>query len=294
MYICAMKTPELHIEESFFTNSYTQITQKKLFEKHFKVIKVISGHALFSAQQNTLCIKSNEYAFVTPGGFSKVTMFPSKNQAFKLICLNFTDKIINKHVRLHGITGSPSHKMDCFEKIHPDAWLDALFASLYTYSTKQDLPDKDLLRIKQEECLYILSQRHPDLYLSLFAKRNHQRQDLNTFMERNYMYNAPLERFAELSGRSLSTFRRECMELRGMTPAQWITEKRLEKAYQKLTQEHCQPSDIFNELGFETLAHFSRKFKQKYGFPPSKAQQIPTEMPANSGLSPLCHNHHGE
>lgn len=289
-----MKAPELHSEAPFFTVSYTRTIQRELFERHFKVIKIISGHALFTAQQHTLCVKSNEYAFVTPGGFSKIKMFPAKNQAFRLICLNFTDKIINKHVRLHSMTGSPSHKMDCFEKIRSDAWLDALFASLYTYCNKQDQPDNNLLRIKQEECLYILSQRHPDLYLSLYAKRNHQRQDLNSFMEKNYMYNAPLERFAELSGRSLSTFRRECMELSGMTPAQWITEKRLEKAYQKLTQENCHPSAIFNELGFETLAHFSRKFKQRYGFPPSKAKPTATETPANNGQAPLCHNRHEE
>lgn len=114
-----MKAPELHSEAPFFTVSYTHATQRELFERHFKVIKIISGHALFTAQQHTLCVKSNEYAFVTPGGFSKIKMFPAKNQAFRLICLNFTDKIINKHVRLHGITGSPSHKMDCFEKNTP-------------------------------------------------------------------------------------------------------------------------------------------------------------------------------
>ena len=108
----------------------------------------------FTAQQHTLCVKSNEYAFVTPGGFSKIKMFPAKNQAFRLICLNFTDKIISKHVRLHSITGSPSHKMDCFEKIRPDAWLDALFASLNAYCNKQDQPDNDLLRIKQETSLF--------------------------------------------------------------------------------------------------------------------------------------------
>ena len=55
----------------------------------------------------------------------------------------------------------------------------------------------------------------------------------------------------------------------GMPPNKLILGKRLEMAYEKLSHDDVRPSDIYWELGFETLAHFSRRFKDKYGVPPS-------------------------
>ena len=72
--------------------------------------------------------------------------------------------------------------------------------------------------------------------------RYYQRYNYNN---ENYMYNAPMERFAELSGRSLSTFRRECMARFGMPPNKLILGKRLEMAYEKLSHDDVRPSDIY-------------------------------------------------
>lgn len=122
------------------------------------------------------------------------------------------------------------------------------------------------------ECMHILSERYLEEFSAFFVGTGRQRMDLETFLNENYMYNAPLVRFAELSGRSLSTFRRECQERFGMSPGEWIQRKRLERAYARL-QAGERPSDIYWELGFVTLAHFSRKFKERYGFPPSQAAE---------------------
>ena len=210
----------------------------------------------FTAQQHTLCVKSNEYAFVTPGGFSKIKMFPAKNQAFRLICLNFTDKFLSDYQRRNAVAvRSTSGKLRCFEKLKSEPWLEALFLSLNYCLEAADLPDKELVEMKLCECMHILSERYLEEFSAFFV-----------------VYNAPLVRFAELSGRSLSTFRRECQERFGMSPGEWIQRKRLERAYARL-QAGERPSDIYWELGFVTLAHFSRKFKERYGFPPSQAAE---------------------
>lgn len=262
----------LRSESPLYAATYWKRTQRELFERNFKLIKILSGHAQLSAYDRQLDLNANTYAFVTPGGFSKIKMFPEKNKPFRLICLNFNDSFLEEYHRKISFrpTTGRNQPLPGFEPIEPDLWLDAVFASLNYYTQSDEKPDEYLVDLKRAECLYVLKSKYNHLYQGLFSHQIGQKADLHDFMTNNYMYNAPLERFAELSGRSLSTFRRDFMNLFGMQPHKWILQKRLETARKRIIENGERPSDIFWELGFETLAHFSRKFKECYGYSPSK------------------------
>ncbi|WP_165759116.1 helix-turn-helix domain-containing protein [Niastella yeongjuensis] len=88
-------------------------------------------------------------------------------------------------------------------------------------------------------------------------------------MERNFRFNIPISKFAELSGRSLSTFQRDFKKEFGMTANTWLRKRRLQAASQ-LLKENKKPSDIYLSLGFEDLSHFSRSYKQEFNVSPSK------------------------
>ena len=61
--------------------------------------------------------------------------------------------------------------------------------------------------------------------------------DLVSFMQRNFMFNMPLEKLGYLTGRSLSTFNRDFKKLFHTTPQKWLTDKRLELAHYQLTEK---------------------------------------------------------
>lgn len=260
----------LKSDEPFFASFYTNVTQRELYERHFKLARIVSGKAVLSAGRQEVVAGAGEYAFVTPGGFSKIRMYPEGGEPFRLVGLNFTDKFLRDYQRRHSfVCHNLSGKPRCLEKLKPEPWLEALFLSLNYCLEAGDLPDAEIVDMKLCECMHILAVRYPEQFSAFTIGSGRQRIDLETFLNENYMYNAPLVRFAELSGRSLSTFRRECQERFGMSPGEWIQRKRLEQAYFRL-QAGERPSDIYWELGFVTLAHFSRKFKEHYGFPPSQ------------------------
>ncbi|MEE9361983.1 MAG: AraC family transcriptional regulator [Cellulophaga sp.] len=100
-----------------------------------------------------------------------------------------------------------------------------------------------------------------------------KRADLHLFMNNNYLLKVPLEKLAILSGRSMSTFRREFKLTFGTTPHKWILKKRLQSAYKLLIETTNNISDVCLETGFEDLAHFSKAFKKEYGQSPSEIKQ---------------------
>lgn len=83
------------------------------------------------------------------------------------------------------------------------------------------------------------------------------------------MFNMPLEKFGYLTGRSLTTFKRDFQKAFGATPQKWLTEKRLELAYYQFVEKNRKPIDVYFEVGFENLSHFSFAFKKQYGYSPS-------------------------
>jgi len=89
-------------------------------------------------------------------------------------------------------------------------------------------------------------------------------------MEANYFYNLKISEFADISNRSISTFRRDFEEHYGTTPGKWLTSKRLEKARLLLSSSEKSISDITFDCGFENVSHFSRIFKDKFKASPTK------------------------
>jgi AraC-like DNA-binding protein len=81
-----------------------------------------------------------------------------------------------------------------------------------------------------------------------------------------------LAQFAKLTGRSLSTFKRDFVKIFGTTAEKWLQKQRLERAYFLITQKNKRPSTIYLELGFETLSHFSYAFKKQFGQTPTELQ----------------------
>ncbi len=260
-------------EEPFFRTCYNTVTQRELYECHYKIIKIIEGSIVISGAGKVINGQENSYLFVNKGEFSKIKMTPAKNGRFELLGMNFTDKFLKTYSQ-NNFTPNCTHKNpDIYYKIKENILLKGLFASLQIYAENPICLDKKLTNLKLEECIRILFLTEKELTSYLFSHKIDSRKELPEFMNANYMFNAPLERFAEFSGRSLSTFRRDFIKTFGMTPNKWLMDKRLEAAYRKIADEKQKPSDIYWEVGFETLAHFSRKFKEQYHITPSQLKQ---------------------
>jgi len=149
-------------------------------------------------------------------------------------------------------------------------FLQGYFHSIVPYARRSGAAMTDemgILKVKEGVRLLLLAL--PELRNFLFDFSDPYKIDLEKFMLTNYQFNVPVEKFAQLTGRSLAAFKRDFQKTFGSAPRQWLLEKRLEAAKYLIQDKHQKPSAIYLDLGFESLSHFSRSFKKRFGMPPT-------------------------
>lgn len=152
--------------------------------------------------------------------------------------------------------------------------LKGLMDSIFAYIEGNVQLERPMIELKTMEALLAIAQSRPDLIAVFKEYATPERADLENFMQHNFMYNVSLEKLAKMSGRSLSTFNREFQALFQASPHKWIKCQRLEMAKRLLLQTKKTPSEVYLEVGFEDLAHFSRSFKQHFGKNPSELKSL--------------------
>jgi len=94
--------------------------------------------------------------------------------------------------------------------------------------------------------------------------------DLKAFMPYHYKKGYSIQELAKITGRSQATFYRDFHKAFSMPPHKWITQQRLSEAKELLEKGEKSISQIYLELGYKDLSHFSKVFKKAFGVPPSK------------------------
>ena len=171
---------------------------------------------------------------------------------------------LEHNVKATGIyTGEPNVMLE------NDEFMKGYFNSLMPYFAQPEKLTPTLEYVKTIEAIELLL-RNPELKNFLFDFSEPHKIDLEAYMNRHFSYNIPLAQFAKLTGRSLSTFKRDFVRIFSTTPEKWLQKQRLEQAHFLITQKNKRPSEIYLELGFETLSHFSFAFKKQFGITPTE------------------------
>jgi AraC family transcriptional regulator, exoenzyme S synthesis regulatory protein ExsA len=202
---------------------------------------------------------------------------------FKVIFLVLKKDFLQDYAIQHGLSNMPQNTGTSaqVQLLVPILSLAGLFNSPIPYLDAHVYPSAEITGLKLEEMLICLQELDSELTTSLFTIAATGNLDLGEFMERNYMFNVPFNKFAELSGRSLSTFQRDFNKIFDMQAGSWLLKRRLQAAHDLLLNLDRKPSDVYLETDFEDFAHFSRSFKKRFGYNPSRVSSTiksePTE-----------------
>ncbi|MNB86894.1 Virulence regulon transcriptional activator VirF [compost metagenome] len=127
-----------------------------------------------------------------------------------------------------------------------------------------------MVKIKLMELLLHLSESNERFLYQLLQPGVNDNNSISRIMEENFTNPVSLQDLAYLSGRSLSTFKREFKATYHTSPLKWIRNRRLDKAENMLLETSFSVTDICYSTGFENIAHFSKVFKLRFGLAPSE------------------------
>lgn len=121
------------------------------------------------------------------------------------------------------------------------------------------------------EEMFTLQSKQKETFASKFTSIGVQKKrSLRPFVETHATKALKVEDFAYLTGRSLSSFRREFKASFGQSPSQWLRDKRLEYAHELMSRKDERVSDLAHAAGYENVSYFIRAFRKKYGESPKQ------------------------
>ncbi|HHX38749.1 MAG TPA: AraC family transcriptional regulator [Armatimonadetes bacterium] len=124
------------------------------------------------------------------------------------------------------------------------------------------------------------------------ARRSAQVMDAVELMLRHVSDDLSTEEIAAHVGMSASHFEKVFRRVTGTTPYAYYLGVKMERAKALMAASNRRLSDIAIELGFSSLHHFSRAFKQYEGELPSRyATRVRPPRPKGSGRAPQDANH---
>ena len=239
------------------------------------LIYLCSGEMDLIAPDRKYHLKKGDAYFVKRNHLVRKIKRPSKNgEPFKGLFLQlkmpFLKKMLSEHRINVPLVSNPTTAKSTYVMLKKHPFLNGLFTSLEQYFDAQQYPSKELMETKLQEAVFTLLQLRPDLGQVLFDFTEPWKINLEEFMNQNYKCDLTVEEFAHYTGRSLSTFKKDFAQIFDLTPSRWIVKRRLEEAKCLMEKLGKKPSDVYLEVGFKNLSHFSTAFKKEFGISPSE------------------------
>ncbi|GGB97483.1 helix-turn-helix domain-containing protein [Dyadobacter sediminis] len=223
-----------------------------------------SNEGTFVMKEGTICLmRRNEL-------FKKLKKAGPNGEPPSLISLFLDQKTLRRYATQNDVPRQSAYKGKAMTDLTGNVFLKGFFDSLLPYIDHPEKLTAKMAEIKTCEAIELLLQSGNVYRNLLFDFQEPHKIDLETYMNHHFKYNIPLSSFAKLAGRSLSTFKRDFTKIFETTPEKWLQQKRLEQAHYLISKRAMRPSEVYLEVGFENLSHFSFAFKKTFGLTPSE------------------------
>jgi AraC-like DNA-binding protein len=229
----------------------------------------ISGEMVSSDSKKTYHSKAGDFRISKRNHLAKFLKIPPDGGEFKAISLFLDQEILQEISQEYKIKIDKKPQEDAIIPLNTHPLYQSFMTSLLPYLEVEQENNEVLFNLKIKEAIHLLLKVNPELKDILFDFNEPGKIDLEAFMNKNFHFNVHLNRFAYLTGRSLATFKRDFQKAFQETPGHWLLNKRLQEAYYLIKEKGKAPSEVYLNVGFEDLSHFSFSFKKKFGIVPS-------------------------
>ncbi|MFH7032097.1 helix-turn-helix domain-containing protein [Flavobacterium aquidurense] len=244
---------------------------------------MLEGQVDYKIQDQSISVPVNEAVLLKCGNYfsqMKSNTLSKKNQ---IVFVHFHPEILKKiyETDLPKIFKQPKLVDQTIDitQINNDFLIQKYIEGLLFYFDNPTLINEDLLVIKLKEIILLLCQTKnapviQQILSQLFSPTSYTFKQI---IENSLFNPINTEELAQMTNLSLSSFKREFKKNYDDSPANYIRNKKLEKAAELLLISDERITDIAFDCGFNDLANFSTLFHEKYSQTPSnfRLTQIP-------------------
>ncbi|MCS3869302.1 AraC-like DNA-binding protein [Chryseobacterium ginsenosidimutans] len=233
----------------------------------------LSGSFVLEDGKEKYRAEPGDFNLIRKNQLVKFVKLPPENGVFESMNIYLSEENLHNFAKEYNLSADHFVAVKPLVPVEMNVLLQNYITSLQTIVESNHLSNKPLIDLKIKELLLILLQVQPELKNILFDFSEPHKIDLEAFMSQNYRYNVNLDRFAYLTGRSLATFKRDFEKVFHTSPHKWILQKRLNEAHFLIKEREKSASDVYVDLGFEDLSHFSYTFKKQFGYSPTRIKK---------------------
>ena len=233
---------------------------------------VLSGEQhIRTYEEELIKVYPNEMLFAPRGLYYVSDLMPAGGP-FKSLLFYFDDDVIHSFLANSKLTSFGKGEVPGYLKLGAVPMMNVFAENLLQIYDNQLVRGRQFLRLKLLELLHLINNLVPEQQLAdfLFRLTLPKKRKIRELMEKNYDKPLKIEDYAYLSGRSISSFRRDFKAFYHTTPQQWLKDRRLDKAIQLLAEEERSVSSLAYEVGYENTSYFIKEFKKKVGQSPKQ------------------------
>lgn len=244
--------------------------QVGIFSKNDYVVHVLSGKKTYKTANGEWTLDEGQTLYLKKGAEVIHQYFDDE---YCMLGFFLSDELIREtYKELQGQTKLQQDQDSIIfpaVKVETSHFLEGYFHSMLNYFRGLDRPPDHILLLKLKELLISLMINDPKITSYFKHLTETDKPSLEQIMENNFCFNLKLDDYAELSHRSLSSFKRDFMESFNLSPGKWLSQRRVHFAANMIVNTNLNISQIAFDSGFEDLSHFSRVFKKIMGINPS-------------------------
>ncbi|MFV8370755.1 helix-turn-helix domain-containing protein [Flavobacterium sp. LB2R40] len=261
------------------------IFEKVIIEAPFKIpnpmpeeacfIYMVEGKIKYEIENESITIPVNDAVMLKCGNYFSQIRNSESSKNHQIVIVHFHPEILKKiyDTDLPKIFQQPV-KRDLslnLGKINNDFLIQKYIEGMLFYFDNPTLVNDDILVIKLKEIVLLLCQTKnapviQQILSQLFSPTSYSFKQV---IENNLYSHFTTDEFALMTNLSLSSFKREFKKNYNDSPANYIRNKKLEKAAELLLISEERITDIAFDCGFNDLANFSTLFHDKFNCAPS-------------------------
>ena len=222
---------------------------------------------------SSYAINNSQFLLMKSGNCLMTEKLSNVEEYYRSVLLFFSNEDVLKFIRKFELNAPDSKNYYSTYSFSYDVFIKRFVESLLDISKLSKKIQSRILETKFEEImLYLVEFKGVEFLYSLISNSNNEYQKFIQTIESNQLNKLTIKELSFISNMSVSKFKREFEKHFRSTPSKWFQEKRLEHAAFLLKNNSKRSSDIFEEIGYETLSNFTQAFKLKFGLTPKQYQ----------------------